>query len=92
MTKTPTSCDWIASRVIEDSLNDYVTMGVLPAKKVIHWRALGSECPTHTLEVQVVVFTDHLLSGFSPPSTKFFWDVPHFYNLHPQDIGPNSHY
>ena len=28
--------------------------------------------------------------GFSPPGSKFFRDVLHFFQLHPQDIGPNS--
>ena len=37
-----------------------------------------------------MVFTDHLLRGFSPPGSKFFRDALNFYNLHPQDIDPNS--
>lgn len=28
--------------------------------------------------------------GFSPPESKFLRDVLHFFQLHPQDIGPNS--
>ena len=28
--------------------------------------------------------------GFSPPGSKFFGDVLHFFQLHPQDIKPNS--
>ena len=38
----------------------------------------------------MIVFTDHLSRGFSPPSSKFFRDVLHFFQLHPQDIGPTS--
>ena len=28
--------------------------------------------------------------GFAPPGSKFFRDVLHFFDLKPQDIGPNS--
>lgn len=31
-----------------------------------------------------------MLRGFSPPGSKFFRDVLHFFKLHPQDNGPNS--
>ena len=41
-------------------------------------------------EGEVVVFMDHMNWGFSPPGSKFFGDVLHFFDLHPQDIGPNS--
>ena len=40
-------------------------------------------------EGEVIVFTDHMNQGFSPPGSKFFREVLHFFNLHPQDIGPN---
>ena len=39
MTKTVTSCDWVPSIVTEAMLEDYVKIGFLPAKDVIHWRA-----------------------------------------------------
>lgn len=90
MTMTPTTCAWIPSQVTEETLNEYVTMGVLAAKEVIRWRVPGPECPPKPQEGEVVIFTDHLLRGFPPPGSKFFRDVLHFYNLHPQDIGPNS--
>ena len=41
-------------------------------------------------EGEVVVFTDHMNQGFTPPGSKFFRDVLHFFDLHPQDTGPNS--
>ena len=66
MTKTPTSCDWVASQVSELMLNEYVDMGVLSAKDVIHWRVPGRETIPQPREGEVVVFTDHLLHGFSP--------------------------
>jgi hypothetical protein len=90
MTKTTTSCDWVASTVTEQSLNEYVDMGVLPAKNVIHWRVPGTEVKPQPTEGEVIVFADHLLREFSPPGSKFFCDVLHFYQLHPQDISPNS--
>ena len=68
MTKTPTSSDWIASKVTVSTLNDFVTMGVLPPQEVIHWQVAGSECPPEPQEGEVVVFIDHLLCGFSPPA------------------------
>ena len=37
-----------------------------------------------------MVFTDHLLRGFSPPGSKKIRDALSFFNLHPQDLGPNS--
>ena len=38
----------------------------------------------------MVVFADHLDRGFTPPGSKFFCDVLASFQLHPQDIGPNS--
>ena len=90
MSGATVSCDWIKSGVTEDLLLGYVQMGVLPAKDVIHWRAPGSEKRPRPQDGEIVVFTDHLHRGFSPPGSKFFRDVLHFFNLHPQDIGPNS--
>ena len=71
-------------------LNEYVDMGAFPAKEVTHWRVPGPETTPQPGEGEVVIFSDHLLHGFSPPRSKFFWDALHFYNLHPQDIVPNS--
>ena len=41
-------------------------------------------------EGEVIVFTDHMSRGLAPPGSKFFRDVLHFFDLRPQDIGPNS--
>src|SRR6266496_4361827 len=90
MPKTVTSCNWVTSRVIEEDLNVYVQTGVLAPKDVIHWRVPGTETPPQPKDGEVIVFIDHMLRGFSPPGSKFFRDVLHFYKLHPQDIGPNS--
>ena len=64
-------------------------MGVLPAQGVIHWQVPGNETTPKPKDGEVIVFTDHLLRGFSLPRSKFFRDALHLYKLHPQDIGPN---
>ena len=86
----PIICNWVASQVSELILRDYEDQGQLPAKEEIGWRvSLGDETP-QLGEGEVVIFVDHLLRGFSPPWSKFFWDFLHFLNLHPQGLGPNS--
>jgi hypothetical protein len=90
MTKTITSCNWVVSTVTEETLNEYVKEGILAAKNVIHWRAPGREAIPAPKEGEVIVFADHMLRGFSPPGSKKFRDMLHFFQLHPQDIGPNS--
>ena len=90
MTKTVSACNWVVSRVTEEDLNEYVQTGVLAKKDVIHWRVPGNETHPEPKDGEVIVFTDHLLWGFSPLGSKFFCDVLHFFKLHPQDIGPNS--
>ena len=55
------------------------------------YRAPGSEEERpNPRDDEVIVFTDHMNRGFSPPGSKFFREVLHFFKLHPQDIGPNS--
>ena len=81
---------WVVSRVTEETLKEYVQMGVLAKKDVIHWRVPSTETPPEPKEGEVIVFTDHLLRGFTTPGSKFFRGVLHFFKLHPQDIGPNS--
>ena len=90
MTKTITSCNWIASRVTEEDLNDFIQTGVLANKDAIHLRVPGTENPPEQKEGEVIVFTNHMLPGFTPPSSKNFHDIVHFFKLHPQDNGPNS--
>jgi hypothetical protein len=81
----------VCSQVSDLVLNDFKEQGFLPAQEIIGYRApQAAENIPHPREGEVVIFTDHLLRGFSPPGSKFFWDVLHFFNLHPQDIGPNS--
>ena len=90
MAKAAASCNWVRSWVTEEMLNDFIVMGVLPAQDVIHWRVPGNETTPKPKDGEVIVFIDHLLRGFSPPGSKFFRDALHSFDLHPQDIGPNS--
>ena len=71
-------------------LKEYEDQGLLPSKEAIGWRAPQGEAPPKPSEGEVVIFIDHLLSGFSPPGSKFFRDVLNFLCLHPQDLAPNS--
>ena len=90
MGKTVTACNWVVSRVTKEDLNEYVQTCVLAKKDAIHWRVPGTETPPAPKDGEIIVFTDHMLRGFSPPSSKFFRGVLHFFKLHPQDIGQNS--
>src|SRR4051812_26832494 len=91
MPKTVTSCNWVPSTVTENTLEDFVKGSFLPAKNIPHWCAPtpGKERP-QPRDGEVIVFADHMNRGFSPPGSKFFRDVLHFFQLHPQDIEPNS--
>src|SRR4051812_42492929 len=89
--KPPVTCNWVSSVVTESKLSEFVKSGYLPKKEVMSYRAPDpSEEKPHLKEGEVVVFIDHMSQGFTPPSSKFFRDVLHFFDLRPQDIGPNS--
>ena len=89
--KRTTVCNWVTSIVTKDTLKDFVTVGYLPEKSVMSYHAPHpAEERPHTKDGKIIVFTDHMNRGFSPPGSKFFRDVLHFFKLHPQDIGPNS--
>ena len=90
MAKAYTACNWVQSRVTEEDLNIHAATSALAKKEVIHWRVPGEENPPEPKDGELIVFTNHLSQGFSPPGSKFFRDVLHFFQLHPQDIGPNS--
>ena len=90
MAKQFSSCNWVPSRIKEEQLTGYVLTGALAKRDVIHWRVPGPECPPEPQDGEVVVFMQHLDRGFSPPGSKIFQDVLASFQLHPQDIGPNS--
>ena len=89
--KPPTSCNWVKSIVTDSTLDDFVKTGYLPKKEVMSYCAPNpmEEIPQPKAG-KVIVFTDHMNWGFSPPDSKFFKEVLHFFKLYPQDIGPNS--
>src|SRR5215216_4929411 len=89
--KTVTSSNWVPSIVTEGTLKDFAKIDFLLPKDILHWRApKPNEERPHPKDGEVILFTDHMNRGFSPPGSKFFRDVLHFFQLHPQDIGPNS--
>ena len=91
MTKTVTASNWVPSIVTEQMLTEYVKTGIMAAKETIHWRVLElGELRPQPKDNEVIIFADHINRGFSLPGSKFFQDVLHFFQLHPQDIGPNS--
>ena len=89
--KAPVTCNWVQSIVTESKLSEFVKSGHLPRKEVLFYRAPDpSKEKPQPKEGEVIVFTDHMSRGFAPPGSKFFRDVLHFFDLIPQDIGPNS--
>ena len=90
MAKQFCSCNWVPSRVTEAQLAGCVATGALANKDTIHWRVPGPEFPPEPQDGEVIVFADHLSRGFTPPGSKFFRDVLADFQIHPQDIGPNS--
>ena len=89
--KALTVCNWVPSTVTEDNLKEFFTIGFLPGKNVMSYRAPDpDEERPNPKDGEVIVFSDHMNRGFSPPGSKFFRNVLHFFKLHPQDLGPNS--
>ncbi|SPT17149.1 unnamed protein product [Triticum aestivum] len=89
--KAPITCNWVRSNVTDSTLADFVKTGYLPKKEVMPYRAPDpSEERPQPKDGEVVIFADHMSRGFAPPGSKFFRDVLHFFDLRPQDIGPNS--
>lgn len=88
--KEPNICNWVASQISDVTLQDYKDQGLLSEAEAASCRVPMGECPPTPKPREVIVFADHLLRSFSPPGSKFFRDVLHFYGLHPQDLGPNS--
>ena len=85
------TCNWVPSIVTESKLSEFVKSGHLPKKNGISYRAPEpSEEKPQPKEGEVIIFTDHMSRGFAPPGSKFFRDVLDFFDLRPQDIGPNS--
>ncbi|XBI58866.1 hypothetical protein VPH35_040030 [Triticum aestivum] len=89
--KASITCNWMRSNVTNETLADFVKSGYLPKKDVMSYRAPDpSEERPQPKDGEVVIFADHMSRGFAPPGSKFFRDVLNFFDLWPQDIGPNS--
>ncbi|XBI52493.1 hypothetical protein VPH35_034857 [Triticum aestivum] len=89
--KAPITCNWMRSNVTDGTLADFVKMGYLPKKEIMSYRAPDpSEERPQPRNGEVVIFADHMSRGFAPPGSKFFREVLNFFDLRPQDIGPNS--
>ena len=66
--KAATSCNWVKSIVTDSTSNDFVTTGYLPKKEIMHYHALNpNEEVPQPKEGEVIVFTDHMNRGFTPP-------------------------
>ncbi|KAM3295640.1 hypothetical protein ACQJBY_038121 [Aegilops geniculata] len=88
--KAPITCNWMRSNVTDETLADFMKSGYLPKKDVMSYRAPDpSEERPQPRDGEVVIFADHMSRGFAPPGSKFFRDVLNFFDLRPQDIGPN---
>ena len=75
MAKQFYACNWVPSRVTKEQLTGYVLTGALASQETNHWRVPGQENPPELQNGEVIVFTDHLNRGFSPPGSKFFRNV-----------------
>ena len=90
-TKAPVTCNWVPSIVTNSKLAEFVKSGHLPKKDFMSYRAPDpSKEKPHPKAGEVIIFTDHMSRGFAPPGSKFFREVLNFFDLRPQDIGPNS--
>ncbi|XBI16278.1 hypothetical protein VPH35_058567 [Triticum aestivum] len=89
--KASITCNWMRSNVTNETLADFVKSGYLPKKDIMSYRAPDpSEERPQPKDGEVVIFADHMSRGFAPPGSKLFRDVLNFFDLRPQDIGPNS--
>ena len=71
--KAPITCNWVKSIVTDNTFNDFVKTGYLPKKEVMSYRAPDpTEEKPQPKEGEVIVFTDHMNRGFSPPGSKVF--------------------
>ena len=87
--KTPTVCNWVPSTVNEERLKEFFSIGFLPGKNVMSYRAPDSdEERPNPRDGEVIVFTDHMNRGFSPPGSKFLRDLLHFFNSTLKISGP----
>ena len=89
--KARVTCNLVPYTVTKSKLVEFVKSGHLPKKEAMSYRAPHpSEEIPQPKDGEVIVFTNHMNRGFAPPGSKFFREVLAFFDLRPQDIGPNS--
>ena len=65
--KEPNVCNWVNSKVSDVIMQDYISQWLLYAKEAAACRVPMGEWPPTPKDEEVIIFTDHLLRGFSPP-------------------------
>ena len=86
--KRSISADWAGSTVTAEQLKEHRLAGLLPSS--VRARAPGDETIPSPAKDEVVIFTEHLFRGFTPPGNLFFRQVLAFYKLRIHDLAPNS--
>ena len=86
--KRSISADWGGSTVTAEQLKAHRLSGLIPSN--VHARAPGDEIVPSPAKGEVVVFTEHLFRGFSPPGNLFFRQLLDLYQLRTHDLAPNS--
>ena len=87
--KTTTICNWVPSTVTKDTLKDFVTVGYLLEKSVMSYRAPDpAEEKPQPKDGEIIVFTDLMNRGFSPPGSNFFREVLHFSSFIRKTLDP----
>ena len=87
--KAPVTCNWVRSIVTDNTFNEFVKTGYLPKKEIMSYRAPDpTEEKPQPKEGEVIVFTDHMNRGFSPPGSKFFRDACTFLTSDLKTSGP----
>ena len=74
----------------QTALQEYEAMGFISSD--IHWLAAGNEAKPSSATGEVVVFSEHLLRSFYPPSIDFFRKVlaPQLLRWHDQRVTTKS--
>ena len=86
--KRSISADWGGSTITAEQLKAHRLAGLLPSN--VKARAPGDEVVPSPAKDEVVIFSEHLFRGFTPPGNLFFRQVLGFYKLYIHDLVPNS--
>ena len=86
--KRSISADWGGSTVTAEQLKTHQSTGLIPSN--VKARAPGNEIVPAPAKDEVVIFTEHLFRGFTPPGNLFFRQLLELYQLRIHDLAPNS--